>query len=504
MIAPLHPQQTDATFDSRPITIHLHIPREMTAAFMQLVTAITAQRSLFQEDFVARSVSDRESEPRLSPTGRKGHGEQSVRPAATPEAEASNSAEVEALPTGPQAASPEPATESLLDLYRRLLKDKRLRRASPDTVGDHQTGFRLFDEYFAETQASGKTLHRSQEPVQSLSDPETIRSFVDWLITTRENSAFTINRRLIALKMLASHLKLDYERPSKSEIDRRIRELRPNGRSVAKQSKREKLSSKEDGTSLPNRKIPSFAEIDAMARAVDTLRWPYGDHAPYFWRGWLRTLAFIGPRSRDIISTVSRKPGLRKADVIWTPGCPITDVDSALGRPLLSPHGWLWYSIEKDHHSDCRKILIPMPKWMRDWVRFFFELSDHPERVFPSTQAGRKSLSQPSKTKAWDKLISLSGVDPRIVESEGKEHSIAIRKYAANWWKLAVQKLQNRDTDTDLAKQTAWYILHHAEVTVSDKHYLSTQASVLPVMLELMDRWPIPAADAPPVSMLPE
>lgn len=458
---------------------------------MQLVTAITSQRSLFEGPGLFTQEA-------ITPTRAGDLQSASETPAAIPPA--SDAPARSPQPVDLTDTTPEPDRESLLGVYQSRLKAKRQRNASSGTVGDHETGLRHFDQFLAEIKADPQRCDRSAEPVASLASPEIVREFVDWLITSRENAAHTINRRLIALRMVSKVLKVDFERPTMSEIDRRIRELRPHGRTL-KKSKREKLSVRADGTAMPARKIPSFEEIDALSRNVGVTRWPYGEHAPYFWRGWLRFLAFIGPRSRDIVSTVARKPGLRKQDVIWDSLCPIVDVNSAIGKPLHSPHGWLWYSIEKDHHSDCRKILIPMPLWMRNWIRFFYERSSHPERIFPAAQEGRRSLSQGAKTEAWDSIIAAAQVDPRLVESEGKAHAIAIRKYASNWWKLNVEQ---RTNNSKLAEKVAWYVLHHSEVTVSDKHYLSTQASVLPVMLELIPHWPIPAGDAPPVSLLPE
>jgi hypothetical protein len=401
--------------------------------------------------------------------------------------------------------------ESLLAIFRDKCKEKRLRRGSASTVADHETGCRHFDQFYAETggffdpeqpaEPSPKTLHRFYTPVQCLGLPERIRHFVDWLIVARQNESHTINRRLIALKMVAQSLKVDYDRPTKDEIDRRIGQLRPNGKTSLNR-KRERLATKDDGTKMPDRKIPSFAEIDAMARHVTVAKYPYGSHAPYFWRGWIRLLALIGPRSRDIVSVNGKKPGLKKTDIVWDSACPIEDVNSALGKVLHSPHGWLWYDIAKHHKgtNHTRKILIPMPLWLRQWLKFFCEFSHHPVRVFPSVQKHSKALVQSKKSFAWDSIIEAAGVDPRIVESEGKAQSIAIRKYAANWWRLNVQS----NYDAELAKDVSHYVLHHAEVTVSDKHYLSVQASVLPVILAMLPLWPIPAADAAPVSMLPE
>lgn len=193
------------------------------------------------------------------------------------------------------------------------------------------------------------------------------------------------------------------------------------------------------------------------------------------------------------------KTGLCKSDVIWDTRCPIADVNNALGYDLHSPYGWLHYAIGKDTHSDCQRILIPMPKWLRDWIRFFFELSKHPKRIFPSMK--QQSLDSKAFGKTWKRIVKAAEVDPRIMLSEGTGEVIAIRKYAANWWTLAALR---SPAHAALADKLSHYVLHHAEVTTATRHYLSTQAAVLPVMLELLPSWPIPAAGAPPVSMLPE
>lgn len=494
--------QTDRS--NTTIALHLHVPDRIADALMQLVVTLSQQRSLFP-DFNSSLTTDHPATDHPGPivqTAPPGGGD-AARAAATRVAGSG--------PADPAVDTTAESPESLLQIFRIHCKEKRLRRGSPATVADHETGCRHFDEFLQETggnfdaehpgDASPKTLHRFATPVSCLGNPEQIRQFVDWLIVTKENASFTINRRLIALKIVAQTFKIDFERPTMDELDRRIGELRPDGQKINK-SKREALATKDDGTQLPDRKIPSFAEIDAMARHVSVAKYPYGSHAPYFWRGWIRYLALIGPRSRDIVSVNGRKPGLKKSDIVWDSACPIADVNSALGKVLQSPHGWLWYDIAKHHKgtNHTRKILIPMPLWLRQWVKFFYEFSHHPIRVFPSVQKQSKSLVQSKKSFAWDSIIAAAGVDPRLVESEGKSQSIAIRKFAANWWDLNVQSAY----DAKLAQKVSHYVLHHSEVTVSDKHYLSVQASVLPVMLAMLPSWTIPAADAPPVSMLPE
>ncbi len=479
---------------SQPIAIHLHVPERLAESLLMLVATITGPRSrpLFEEfaDTVSQTLNQS--------------------PAAPPR------------PAAPPASTPAEASgqgETTLQAYRRVLKSKRQRSASAGTVGDHEGSMRVFDAFCLSqiTEKAGissdsgssdetrQTLHRLYTPVQCLGDPDAIRAFVASQIQAGR-SPFTVNRRMTHLSMLAKVLKIDFEKPTPDEVRRLWIDFESSQPKKARTHKRAKpkaeaCESSEPLPELPDRRIPSFAELDAMAKHVSETKYPYGDHAPYFWRGWIRYLALIGPRSRDIVSPLTRKTGLKKSDCIFETLCPIPDVNNALGRELHSPHGWLWYTIGKDHHSDCRRILIPMPLWLRNWVRFFHEFSHDPVRVFPSCQQRSKSLSQGKLTFAWTSILQAAGVDPRIVPSEGNGDSIAIRKYAANWWQLTTLKTKN---DASLADKMSHYVLHHAEVTTANRHYLNVQAAVLPTMLELMPQWPVPAAGAAPVSMLPE
>lgn len=486
MIAPL---QESSPSSNGGVSIHLHLPDSLKDALMLLISSVVARpNSLFAE--VDQSRMYPQFRASTSTTPAESHQRTTGAAAAT------RSQEVEAVRSQPA----DPATfppESLLDCYRRVLRAKRLRSASPGTVGDHESSMKAFDRWFQaqqeqETQenSQGERLHRLSTPVQSLANPELLRQFVQWLVD-QGRSPVLINRRLTHLAMLAKVLRIEFEKPSPDEVKRLS--------SVATQT-RKSMPQSENGEKSA-RRIPSFSEIDAMATHVSHLRYPYGEHAPYFWRGWIRFLAFIGPRSRDVVSTVARKTGLCKSDVIFDTLCPIADVSNALGYELHSSHGWMHYTIGKDHHSDCRRILFPMPKWMRDWVRFFWELSGDSERLFPSCQPGSRCLSQGPMSDAWNSIIAAASVDSRLVPSEGKGDKIALRKYAANWWQLATLKLKG---DASLAEKMAHYVLHHAEVTTANKHYLNVQAAVLPTMLELIPLWQVPGGSSPPVSLLPE
>ena len=368
--------------------------------------------------------------------------------------------------------------ETMLALYERCVLAKKQRSAGKKAIAEHLSSCRFFDRFVA------SQIHlRPQTPmVNLLKTADLLRSFGQWMIVDLDLSVATASRRVEHVAMVAKTcFQLALDKPTEKEM-RRMDDAKPKKKSVS-----------------DARRIPSFDEVNALATAVTVAKWPYHAHAPYFWRGLIRMAAYIGFRTYDVVSLIPEKTGLCKSDVVWSTLCPVADVSNALGKELHSPHGWLHYSIEKDKHSDCRRILIPMPKWLRDWVRFFFELSEHSERIFPSMK--QQALDSKSFGQTWRKIREKAAVDPRIMLSEGTGNVIALRKYAANWWHLATLRAKS---DSSLADKMSHYVLHHAEVTTANKHYLSVQAAVLPVMLELMNSWPVPAADAPHVSLLPE
>ena len=401
--------------------------------------------------------------------------------------------------TAPEPVETEEQTGgNLLDFYRSDVKAKRARSAGHAAIAEHESAMRAFDTFF-------QRLHRFPEPPVDprsknlrfttpkhyLEAPEALSAFARHLIFVEGLSPSTVCKRLTNLGVLKRPMKLDLEKPTPEEVKR-----------LHSERMRDMAMWPDDGAViLIDRRIPSFAEIDAMARVVSIAGYPYGEHAPYFWRGWIRFLAYIGPRARDVVSVIPRKAGLLKEHVIFDTLCPSPDVNNALGYELHSAYGWLWYVIGKDQHSDCRKILFPMPPWMRDWIRFFVELSPC-ERVFPSVMTRKIGfLSQTQMTREWNAMAKKAGVDLRLVPSEGTGDRIALRKFASNWWSIATS---NSPKYSALADKMENYVLHHVPKSTSKKHYISDQAKLLPVMLELMNSWPVPAADAPHVSLLPE
>lgn len=381
--------------------------------------------------------------------------------------------------TTSQKAAPEPSADdstTLLDIYEKNMRAKRSRSAGKKGIAEHLSSCRSFDLFCQE-----KIPLRCGEPKgYLLKTADLLQQYAAWSIVEKDLARDTTNRRIGHILMVARDVfQIKMDRPTEKELKK------------LEDSKPKKIS---DG-----RRIPSFAEVDGLATAVTVARWPYRSHAPYFWRGLIRFAAFIGFRTYDIVSLIPEKTGLCKSDVIWDTLCPIADVNNALGYDLHSPHGWLYYEVKKDTHSDCGRILVPMPAWLRDWVRFFFELSPDPQRIFPSMKQG--ALDSKAYGQTWQKIVNHAGVDPRIKLSEGSGNVIALRKYAANWWVLAALRSK---THAAMADKISQYVLHHTEVTTAARHYLATQAAVLPVMLELMKEWPVPAAEATHLSLLPE
>lgn len=383
-------------------------------------------------------------------------------------------AEIVQTTTSEESASDDPAT--LLEVYESKMMAKRARSAGKKGIAEHRSSCRSFDLFCQDK----KHLRFSTPKVFFQKHGDLMQSYAAWSIVEKDLSRDTTDKRIGHILMVARDVyQIKLDRPTEKEL-KKLEDSKPK--------------KDEDG-----RRIPSFDEVNALATAVTVSRWPYRAHAPYFWRGLIRFAAFIGFRTYDVVSLIPEKTGLRKSDVIWDTLCPIADVNNALGYELHSPFGWLHYEVKKDTHSDCGRILVPMPAWLRDWVRFFFELSGHPERIFPSMN--QDALDSKSFGQTWQKIIKQAGVDPRIKISEGSGNVIAIRKYAANWWTLAALRSK---THAALADKISQYVLHHTEVTTATRHYLSTQAAVLPVMLELMKEWPVPAAEATHVSLLPE
>jgi hypothetical protein len=520
--ADIQAAQGDASsLDAQSLHIHLHLPPQMTAVLMQLVTALTSQRSLFQDHFdFATQTGERSSGSAGTHTARTEPQSASV-PAVTREAPDSNGE------TPAFAADQVETAESLLEIYRRVVKPKRQRSAGEAAIAEHESGMRAFDRFFEHWQAGERSQTgpngmseinlRFRQPKAFLTAPDVLSMFSKYLITVEGRAAQTVIKRITNIKIVAKALKIDVETPTPGEVKRLYSEHQKAIESASVGDRAQLVGDRaqlagdrpqlgvgarsQTGPTRSNRRIPAWSEIDAMARWSTQAQYPYGEHAPYFWRGWIRFLSFIGPRSRDVVSVITRKDGLLKQHVIFDSVCPVEDVNNAIGSPLHSQHGWLHYPIGKDQHSENRHILFPMPLWMKNWLRFFIELSPC-DRVFPSVMTKKIGwLSQKQLTAEWDKIAAAAGVDPRLVPSEGNGNRIALRKFAANWWSLQTSNVPEHQALSDKMEN---YVLHHVPKSTSKKHYVSDQAKLLPVMLALMAKFPLPAADAAPVSMLPE
>ncbi|MEP3477985.1 MAG: phage integrase SAM-like domain-containing protein [Fuerstiella sp.] len=390
---------------------------------------------------------------------------------------------ITSTPTVVEFEQPKPSQPtSFEDYYNQHLRDHRAKSISAKTCNDHASSAQKFDSFLSET-------HPENSMIDVIENNKTmLEDFASWLFANRKNSGPTVTRRLTHVLMIANAMikygdlqKIGSELLSSKLIKTLHRQIVGEG----------------DAT---DRRIPSLNEVQSIAGAVDkTLKHPYGTDAPYFWEGWIQFSAMYGPRSRDIVSVDPERPekrGLRKQDVYLNTLCPMADVNNALNEELHSSFGWLWYNVGKDHSSDTPRILIPMSKQICDWVKYFMSKSPaNDDRVFPGTRDDPDSfLSQRPISLRWKSLLEKAGVDKRIRLSEGKGNVIAIRKAAANWWLLQTAKHKQ---DERLAEKLSHYLLHHAEVIVSAKHYLSVQAAVLPVMIELLPTFPVLRTSVP-------
>lgn len=371
---------------------------------------------------------------------------------------------------------------------------KRL-KATKDQRKKYETSAKRFDEWW-------HTLHRSTEPVQgpldslredsSLLEPLIRQQFSEWCLQQEKKGGGCLSPQTVKtywqniVSVCSDYgLKLDpWSLPALKDLHSK---LFADGSGL-------------NPTVAPKRDVPFAEELDAIALHATAATSPYGEHSPYFYRGLTRFFTCFGIRTQDVIGLCGEKKGIRKQDLSWDPVCPAPNVNAALGRELINPSGWVWINIWKARHSDEKVLLLPIPSFSVGWFKFFNEFSSHAERVFPSTFDGREALSQTAFSTGW-KAIREAAKVPRIQISEGG--TIKLRNYSANWWELNVAK---ETRDTQLAKNVSDYILHHKSVTktVGDRHYRDVRAQCLPIIVDLLPTFPVPAADASPVSMLPE
>lgn len=365
------------------------------------------------------------------------------------------------------------STVLLEEFYLDHMQSQKLKGANKRTCKSHLSSAKVFGEFIT-AMYSGPASHVLE------TETDLYEQFARWLFSTRQNSVNTVGKRLMHTHMICQEM-------VRREVISAVKSHSVPPNYLAK-LRRDILGETPEG----QRRIPRLDEMAAIANAVDdTLDYPYKSDAPLFWQGWIQFCAMYGPRCRDVVSVDpdrSEKRGLRKSDIHFDSVCPIADVNAALGEELHSPHGWLHYQIGKDHKSDNKRILLPMSEGIATWIKRFIDLSpDDDDRVFPGIKLD-SFLSQKPVSERWNSLLSKASVDPSIRLSEGKGNVLAVRKAAANWWKLQTEQ---RRGDTRLAENVADYLLHHSTTTVSQKHYLSVQASVLPVMLELLPTFPV-------------
>ncbi len=104
-------------------------------------------------------------------------------------------------------------------------------------------------------------------------------------------------------------------------------------------------------------------------------------------------------------------------------------------------------------------------------------------------------------TAEWVGLGAAAGVDPRLVASEGNGNRIALRKFAAK----LVESADVESSGASGVGQTRWRTMFCITFEVDVEEALrggSSEAAASDA--EADGQVPLPAADAKPVSMLPE
>lgn len=396
----------------------------------------------------------------------------------------------------PSICDPEPVeSETMLSLMQTApvaLQRKRM-KASKKTQSEHVTSCNMFDTWRS-------TLLRSTEPQQSLLEWMRADSQLLQSVIRREFAAFCFRQLNRSRRFLSVRSVRKYWTHVNMVCAAHGVRLEPWTPHELKNIRHEVT-----GQELEDyeRRLPTDAEISAIALHSVVAVSPYGDHSAYFYRWVVRFYAYCGLRTRDVIG-MEGKTGLRKQDIFWDEDCPDPDINAALGYVLKNPGGcWVKIQICKAKKSSTPSMLLPVPAWLRPGLKFFCEWSHDSVKVFPSAQRGSGSLSQEAFSKGWNAILKAAQVDPDIRLSEGRGGVLAIRKYPANWWFLAVQEHLH---DSGLADMVSDFFLHHSSVrsSVGDQHYRQRQAKVLPAIIKLLPLFPKPAADAAPLGLLAE
>lgn len=437
MIAPSYERQTD--IPAAPVTVNLQIqlPQELKDTLMILLTQATLSgpppvvESTTTTDFV-----EPESAVQQPPD-----------------------------PPTPEPSEPSSSPWTLCDIWDEFVEPRAT--AKQTSRSNHRAGPKHFDAWLASIRPNGQpsvSLTDGQSWKHPLDgDSDLLRKFAEHEIASKNRSETTVHRKLVHIlrtcraAIKAGKMTTLPERPTPKAMKRM--------RSADSTTRRR-----------PAPKSVSLPDVARLIEATSVATWPtLGDVPPSaFWEGVIRWHAFWGPRTQDIFAYQDRnKTGLLWSDVFLTPECPDETVRQNTG--VTSPHGWIYYTVQKDVQSDSPFILLPLPKWQAEFIRRFEGLD--PDRVFPLARNRDKWRNN------WNAIRSAAGVADTVYLSQGTGGKSAMRKTASQWWKKTT-----RD------KEVAQYLLHHAEVTTADKHYLDTMSDVVPQLLEHVETPQIPTA----------
>lgn len=350
------------------------------------------------------------------------------------------------------------AVRTLEDAYTQLVAPSKI-VTSQKQISTHRTAISQFREFLESKN------DRCSEPIAILNGSRTVlREFAVWLIQDRQLSSTTAGHRMTHLKMVCRAM-------CESGWIQRM-PMAPHS---------DELNAIPRAVHRPQRRVArsvSFDDVTRLMNAASVATYPQlGSVRPAeFWRKMIAWHALYGPRTQDIYAYLERKKtGLIWSDVFMSPECPDAEVLQEL-PDLRSEHGWIYYPVGKDRKSSCPFVLFPMPRWMAEFVSSMRGIPDPcgQNRVFPVCRNGKKFSA------TWSAIRSAAGVSESVFLSQGTGGATAFRKTAAKWWK--------RVTGSD---ELAQYVLHHAEVTTSSRHYLDTMETCLPLILKHLGEFPL-------------
>jgi hypothetical protein len=366
-------------------------------------------------------------------------------------------------PESPPPPPPQSECLTMMAAYMKFIFPVRSQTISKKSANDHRGSMTAFDQWFSEQFLKDRgarcvTPRPSCFPAIQENADSILFEFSKWRLQREGNSVTTVNRRLGHLKMVCKEAVahgLLTKVPAKPTIAD-LKRMRPKKES-AKRTKSKAVAIADVGKLLNHTSAASYPQL--------------GDVSPAdFWDGCIRYHALWGPRTQDVFAYRDpAKDGLLWSDVYTSPECPDSELAEEIPG-LQSPHGWLYYRIEKDKHSDEQFILLPLPLWLKQFIERFRGLDS--QRVFP--------LSRNHKAwgASWRAIREAAGVGDHVFLSQGTGNTAAMRKTASRWWR----KLSKQDVFAD-------YLLHHGAVTTSRKHYLSAMEDVVPTLIERMDEF---------------